>query len=70
MKREYNMENLNTIICSDNLQALRQMRVELRGKVDLVYLDPPYATEFDQMDSENNLNSVDLLIGMLRPGLF
>jgi DNA modification methylase len=63
MKRENNMDNLNTIICADNLQVLKQMR----GTVDLVYLDPPYATESKLVDSDDNMNALHLLNKMLRP---
>ena len=57
------MQNLNTIICSDNLQVLKQ----LPGKVDLVYLDPPFAIGSEYEDMGDDLGSVDELVRMLRP---
>lgn len=37
----------NRLIQGDNLAALRALRPELAGKVDLVYIDPPFATGKD-----------------------
>lgn len=61
------MENLNTIICGDNLQILKKMSKEIAGKVDLVYLDPPYATESNFLYSNKKTDSFNELIEMLRP---
>lgn len=61
------MENLNTIICGDNLQILKKMSKEMAGKVNLVYLDPPYATESSFVYSNNKTDSFGEFIEMLRP---
>jgi DNA modification methylase len=62
-QRDNDMEYLNTITCGDNLQILKQMR----GKVNLVYLDPPFGTAAEFPDFVKNMNAFDDLIRMLRP---
>lgn len=37
----------NRLIHGDNLAALRALQPELKGKVDLIYIDPPFATGQD-----------------------
>jgi len=56
------MKKLNTVICGDNLQVLKQ----IRGKVNLVYLDPPFAAGSEYRDSKSDVGSVEELIKMLR----
>lgn len=61
------MEKLNTIVCGDNLLVLKKMSKEMAGKVDLVYLDPPFATESNFVYSNNKTDSFDEFVEMLRP---
>ncbi len=37
-------ENANRLIAGDNLRALPALLAELSGRVDLIYLDPPFGT--------------------------
>jgi adenine-specific DNA-methyltransferase len=38
---------MNRIYWGDNLQVMSHMLKEFRGKVDLIYIDPPFASETD-----------------------
>ncbi len=57
------MIKLNTIICGDNLQILQKMR----GKVDLIYLDPPLATELELKGTRKSADRIDEALRMLQP---
>ena len=57
------LENKVTLLCSDFLKAINQMREE---KIDIIYLDPPYKTDFIKIAIEelikNEIITKDTLI--------
>jgi len=55
----------NKLIFGDNLQALKFMLKdpEIRGKVKLVYIDPPFATKQEFIGSKNELVYSDKIAG-------
>lgn len=61
------------LIIGDNYPALLNLLVEYKGKVDVIYIDPPYGKdsmgEFAQTNYENAI-SRDNLLGMLYPRLW
>lgn len=61
------------LIIGDNYPALLNLLVEYRGKVDVIYIDPPYGKdsmgEFAQTNYENAI-SRDNLLSMLYPRLW
>lgn len=60
------------LIIGDNYDALRNLLIQYRGKIDVVYIDPPYAKdsmgEFAKTNYENAI-SRDNLLSMLYPRL-
>lgn len=48
----------NTLMYADNLRALKTLRDAYAGKVDLVYIDPPFATNGHFRISENRAHTV------------
>lgn len=60
------------LIIGDNYDALRNLLVQYRGKVDIIYIDPPYGKdsmgEFAKTNYDNAL-SRDNLLSMLYPRL-
>lgn len=50
----------NTLIYGDNIQGMEYLldTMELRGKVDLVYIDPPFATNSNFMISEGRTSTI------------
>jgi adenine-specific DNA-methyltransferase len=60
------------LIIGDNYDALRNLLIQYRGKVDIIYIDPPYGKdsmgEFAKTNYENAL-SRDNLLSMLYPRL-
>ncbi len=48
----------NKLIHADNLSALKTLLKEYRGKVDLIYIDPPFATNGHFKISENRANTI------------
>ena len=50
----------NLLINSDNLLALKQLitKFDLSGKIDLVYIDPPFATNNTFTISEGRANTI------------
>lgn len=67
-------ENATThkLIIGDNYDALLNLLIEYRGKIDVIYIDPPYGKdsmgEFAQTNYENALTR-DNLLSMLYPRL-
>ena len=61
------------LIIGDNYPALLNLLVEFKGKVDVIYIDPPYGKdsmgEFAQTNYENAI-SRDNLLSMLYPRLW
>lgn len=60
------------LIIGDNYNALQNLLISYKGKVDIIYIDPPYAKDtmgvFAQTNYDNNLTR-DNLISMLQPRL-
>ena len=60
------------LIIGDNYDALRNLLIQYRGKVDVIYIDPPYGKdsmgEFAKTNYENTI-SRDNLLSMLYPRL-
>lgn len=51
-------ENLSTLIFGDNFVALSSLLPKFKGKIDLVYIDPPFNTMQDFYISDNKANSI------------
>ena len=64
--------NPNILIIGDNYDALRNLLIQYRGLVDIIYIDPPYSKdsmgEFAKTNYTNSL-SRDNLLSMLYPRL-
>jgi adenine-specific DNA-methyltransferase len=60
------------LIIGDNYDILVNLQIEYKGKIDLIYIDPPYGMdengEFAKTNYENRI-SRDNLLSMLRPRL-
>ena len=68
-----NPEDLtHKLIIGDNFEALQNLLIEYRGKVDVIYIDPPYGKDsmggFADTNYENDI-SRDNLLSMLKPRL-
>lgn len=63
---------INKLIIGDNYHALQNLLIEFAGKVDMIYIDPPYAKdsmgEFAKTNYTNSLTR-DNLLSMLYPRL-
>lgn len=63
---------LNKLIIGDNFDALQNLLIEYRGKIDVIYIDPPYGSdsmgEFAQTNYNNNITR-DNLLSMLHSRL-
>lgn len=46
----------NKIIHGDNLEALKSLLPEYEGKIDIIYIDPPYNTGSEQWVYNDNVN--------------
>lgn len=55
-------ESFNTFFWGDNLHILKQLMPKLRGKVDLIYIDPPFGTGQVFSDLDNNQAYDDTLV--------
>lgn len=65
-------ENSNMLIIGDNYPALLNLLITHKGKVDIIYIDPPYALDSENKGAEVNYNnriSRDNLLSMLYPRL-
>lgn len=66
-------ETPNKLIIGDNYDALLNLLIEYKGKIDVIYIDPPYAKdsmgEFANTNYNNSLTR-DNLLSMLYPRLF
>ncbi len=60
------------LIIGDNYEALQNLLIEYKGKIDVIYIDPPYGKdsmgEFAQTNYENAITR-DNLLSMLYPRL-
>lgn len=70
--RTDNEKPLNKLIIGDNYAALQNLLIEYKGKVDVIYIDPPYGKdsmgEFAKTNYENAI-SRDNLLSMLHSRL-
>ncbi|MCK5225697.1 MAG: site-specific DNA-methyltransferase [Planctomycetes bacterium] len=48
----------NKLICGDNLSALKMLLDDYAGKVDLIYIDPPFATNGHFKISKERANTI------------
>jgi adenine-specific DNA-methyltransferase len=55
-------DEYNTFIIGDNYYVLKQLMPKIRGKVDLVYIDPPFGTGQTFSDLDNNHAYEDTLV--------
>tara|TARA_R110002124_G_C8970812_1_gene515060 strand:+ start:1214 stop:2497 length:1284 start_codon:yes stop_codon:yes gene_type:complete len=55
-------ESFNTFFWGDNLHILKQLMPKIRGKVDLIYIDPPFGTGQVFSDLDNNQAYDDTLV--------
>lgn len=66
-------DTINELIIGDNYDALLNLLISHRGKIDVIYIDPPYGKdsmgEFAQTNYDNTLTR-DNLLSMLYPRLF
>lgn len=55
-------KEFNTFILGDNYYVLKQLLPKIRGKVDLIYIDPPFGTGQTFSDLDNNHAYEDTLV--------
>ncbi len=62
----------NKLIIGDNYPALQNLLIQYKGKIDVIYIDPPYGKdsmgEFAKTNYQNNITR-DNLLSMLYPRL-
>ena len=62
----------NKLIIGDNYEALQNLLIQYRGKIDVIYIDPPYGKDsMGEFAATNYNNSItrDNLLSMLYPRL-
>ena len=63
---------VNKLIIGDNFQALQNLLIQYKGKINVIYIDPPYGKdsmgEFAKTNYNNSLTR-DNLLSMLYPRL-
>lgn len=56
---------VNKLIIGDNYEALHNLLIEYKGKIDVIYIDPPYGKDdigyFGKTNYENNITRDNLL---------
>lgn len=60
------------LIIGDNYQALQNLLIQYRGKIDVIYIDPPYGKDSMGEFAKTNYNNAitrDNLLSMLYPRL-
>lgn len=62
-KEELNDKNL--LICGDNFIGMSSIMEMYRGKVDLIYIDPPFNTDRDFFVSESRCNAISKANGTI-----
>ena len=55
-------DSFNTFFWGDNLPILKQLMPKVRGKVDLIYIDPPFGTGQTFSDLDDNKAYEDTLV--------
>lgn len=55
--KESDEESPNKIIHGDNLEALKSLLPAYEGKIDCIYIDPPYNTVDEKWIYNDNVNS-------------
>ena len=63
---------VNKLIIGDNYQALQNLLIQYRGKIDVIYIDPPYGKDSMGEFAKTNYNNAitrDNLLSMLYPRL-
>lgn len=67
--RTDNEKPVNKLIIGDNYEALQNLLIEYKGKIEFIYIDPPYGKDdmgsFAKTNYENNLTRDNLLSMML-----
>ena len=63
-KLEHISEQDNLIIKGNNLLALHTLKKKYRGKINLIYIDPPYNTGSDDFHYNDNFNHSTWLVFM------
>lgn len=66
-------ETPNKLIIGDNYDALLNLLIEYKGKIDVIYIDPPYGKDSMGEFANTNYNNAitrDNLLSMLYPRLF
>ena len=57
-----NLEQKNTkehkLIIGENYDALKHLQITHKGKIDIIYIDPPYNTEAAKSEGNNHLTSI------------
>lgn len=64
---------VNKLIIGDNYEALQNLLIEYKGKIDVVYIDPPYGKDSMGEFAQTNYNNAitrDNLLSMLYPRLY
>ncbi|ANH51217.1 putative methylase [Campylobacter phage PC5] len=54
--------NKNYLIKGDNLEVMNSILPFYKGKVKLIYIDPPYNTGNKNFQYNDNFESIDLII--------
>ena len=70
--RTYDAKPVNKLIIGDNYQALQNLLIQYRGKIDVIYIDPPYGKDSMGEFAKTNYNNAitrDNLLSMLYPRL-
>ena len=70
--RTDNAKPVNKLIIGDNYQALQNLLIQYRGKIDVIYIDPPYGKDSMGEFAKTNYNNAitrDNLLSMLYPRL-
>ena len=67
-----NNKPTNKLIIGDNYEALQNLLIQYRGKIDVIYIDPPYGKDSMGEFAATNYNNAitrDNLLSMLYPRL-
>ena len=70
--RTDNAKPVNKLIIGDNYQALQNLLIQYRDKIDVIYIDPPYGKDSMGEFAKTNYNNAitrDNLLSMLYPRL-
>ena len=71
--RTDNEKPVNKLIIGDNYEALQNLLIEYKGKIDVIYIDPPYGKDSMGEFAQTNYNNAitrDNLLSMLYPRLY